>query len=199
MKPISVLLTAVQLSFVFNAQSQQLANPIDHALLNIYSQLYVYPQEKIYVQTDRPYYLTGERMFFRAFLLHASTLKPSTLSRYVYVELISPQDTAVLRTKIRIDESNLFYGSLLLPESLPEGHYRLRSYTRYMENTGEAYFSRVLFILPTRKQQWQMWIQIPHAHNSSLFMTAPIVLRNTYKYLTKHPFPISTFIPKVEI
>ncbi len=140
MKNSSILLMVILFSFVFNAQSQQLANPIDHALLNIYSQLYVYPQEKVYVQTDRPYYLTGERMFFRAFLLHASTLKPSTLSRYVYVELISPLDTAVLRTKIRIDESNLFYGSLLLPESLPEGHYRLRSYTRYMENMGEAYF-----------------------------------------------------------
>ena len=50
MKPISVLLTVVLLSFVSNAQSQQLANPIDHALLNIYSQLYVYPQEKVYVQ-----------------------------------------------------------------------------------------------------------------------------------------------------
>jgi len=184
MKPISVLLTVVLLSFVFNAQSQQLANPIDHALLNIYSQLYVYPQEKIYVQTDRPYYLTGERMFFRAFLLHASTLKPSTLSRYVYVELISPQDTAVLRTKIRIDESNLFYGSLLLPESLPEGHYRLRSYTRYMENTGEAYFfTRPVYIAdpkaavadvdsnPSRSQlisfqdsthSFKKYIQIPH-------------------------------------
>ncbi len=132
-----------------NIFSQQAANqdPIQKAVVNLYAQILVQPQEKIYVQTDKPYYMNGERMYFRSFLLHASTLKLADWSRYVYVELVSPVDTVVVRQQIRIEEDKMFYGALDIPETLPEGTYRLRSYTRYLENSGEEfYFSRPVFI-----------------------------------------------------
>lgn len=73
------------------------ADSINKALVNLYSQLLVYPQEKIYVQADRPYYLSGEKLFFRTFLLQASTLKRADWSRYIYAELVSPSDSVLLR------------------------------------------------------------------------------------------------------
>ena len=50
-----------------------------------HNQLAVFPQEKIYLHTDKPYYLSGERIWFRAHLANAATHIPEPVSRYVYV------------------------------------------------------------------------------------------------------------------
>ncbi|GHT39472.1 hypothetical protein FACS189437_02920 [Bacteroidia bacterium] len=113
---------------------------LDNVLNNIAQQLFIFPQEKIYLQTDKPYYINGEKIFFRAFLLDAFSNKQDTLSRYVYVELINPADSVVQRVKIRPDENRLFYGAILLPERLPQSDYNIRAYTHYMQNQGESSF-----------------------------------------------------------
>lgn len=145
MKQILSILVAL-FCITLSAQQKNL-NPIDEAVVNLYSQLLVYPQEKIYVQTDKPYYISGEKLFFRAFLLHASKLTQASMSRYVYVELLSPIDSVVSRSRVRLDADNLFYGHVGLPELLPEGTYRLRAYTRYMTSQDESFFySRPVYV-----------------------------------------------------
>ena len=81
---------------------------IDSSLARISKQLFAFPHEKIYLHTDKPYYITGEKIFFRAFLLDAYSHQPAE-SRYVYVELINPVDSVVKRLKIIQDEANMFY------------------------------------------------------------------------------------------
>ena len=105
-------------------------------------QLAVFPQEKIYVQTDKPYYIGGEDIWFRIHIVNAFLHQPSTNSHYVYGELISPVDTLISRVKIRPDSLGYFHGNFQLKEGLAEGDYQLRFYTRYMENIGEDYFFR---------------------------------------------------------
>ena len=112
---------------------------LDSALNNIVTQILLFPQEKIYLQTDKPYYISGEKIFFRVFLLDAFSHQPAEMSRYVYVELINPKDSVVIRQQIR-PENNMHYGALSLPGNLKQGNYRIRSYTRFMENIGEDYF-----------------------------------------------------------
>jgi len=119
----------------------------DGVVNNMAKQLLIFPQEKIYLQTDKPYYINGEKIFFRAFLLDAFSNQQDTISRYVYVELINPADSAVERVKIRRDENNLFYGAIPLPENLPQSDYRIRAYTQYMYNQGEnSFFSKQVLI-----------------------------------------------------
>jgi len=113
---------------------------VDSVVNNISKQLLVFPHEKIYLHTDKPYYITGEKIFFRAFLLDAFSDKQISPSRYVYVELINPADSVVQRLKIRSDENNLFYGAIPLSEELPQGDYKIRAYTQYMCNQGESSF-----------------------------------------------------------
>ena len=113
---------------------------LNSAINNIAKQLVLFPQEKIYLQTDKPYYITGEKIFFRAFLLDAFSNRQDTLSRYIYVELINPADSVAQRVKIRRDSTYLFYGAIPLPENLPQGNYKIRAYTRYMQNQGESSF-----------------------------------------------------------
>ena len=103
-------------------------------------QLDLFPQEKLYLHTDKPYYLSGERIWFRAYLADAESHVPFPLSRYVYAELINPMDSVVTRVKIRQDEEGAFHGYLPVPDDVPEGDYTLRAYTTFMQSTGENYF-----------------------------------------------------------
>jgi len=102
-------------------------------------QIDVYPQEKIHLHTDRNYYVPGEKIWFKAYIVDAATHQFPTLSQYVYVELISPADTLVSRVMIR-QTDDMFYGHLPIAEVIPEGNYTLRAYTRFMENMGDDYF-----------------------------------------------------------
>lgn len=112
---------------------------IDTAVLNFSRQLLQFPQEKIYLQTDKPYYLSGEKVWFRAHLTDARLHFPSGASRYIYVELLNPLDSLVKRLKVRSEEG-AYYGEISLSEDLPEGTYKIRAYTMYMRNLDEDYF-----------------------------------------------------------
>ena len=105
-----------------------------------FDQISFFPQEKIYVQTDRSRYLPGETIWFRVHLVDAVFLKQANASRYVYVELTNPTNQLVERVKLRPDSTGCFYGQILLEDELGEGGYVLRAYTQFMQNVGEDYF-----------------------------------------------------------
>ncbi len=98
-------------------------------------------QEKIYLHTDKEFYLTGENIWYKAYLLDATRHLPSDKSKFIYTELIDKADSIVLRQKLHQDSIG-FYGNMLLPKDLPSGKYQLRAYTIWMENTPEEFFFR---------------------------------------------------------
>lgn len=119
--------------------------PPDTVIRRLWTQTYLFPQEKLYLQTDKPTYVAGEKIWFRAFLVNALSNKPEQGSRYIYTELVNPFDLVVCRVKVRPDADSVFAGYLKLSQTLPEGRYILRAYTRYMENQGEeSFFRKVL-------------------------------------------------------
>ncbi|HBK31367.1 MAG TPA: hypothetical protein DDZ78_07070 [Porphyromonadaceae bacterium] len=124
------------------AIAQESTEEADSVSVRFMQQLYVFPQEKIYLQTDKSDYLSGEQIRFRAHLVNAADHKPVYISRYVYVEIINPADDVVKRVKIRPDSTGSYHGYLNLADDLPEGAYTLRAYTKYMRNQGEDYFFR---------------------------------------------------------
>ena len=107
------------------------------------------PQEKIYIQTDKPYYMAGDTVWFRAHLVDAATNIPSTSahypegrSRYVYVELHdNAADTLVERAMIKRDSLGVFANAFTLPRELSGGRYTLAAYTRYMMNFPKERFA----------------------------------------------------------
>jgi hypothetical protein len=140
MRQMNFFLILLVLSGFITTLTGQESAILNNAKTNIIKQLSIFPHEKIYLHTDKPYYITGEKIFFRAFLLDAFSNQQAVQSRYVYVELINPADSVVQRVKIRPDEDNLFYGAIPLPEDLPQGSYKMRAYTQYMRNQGESSF-----------------------------------------------------------
>ena len=57
------------------------AQQID-SMMNVYAE--GFPKEKIHVHFDRPYYNTGDTLFYKAYLLAVN--EPSFLSKNLYVE-----------------------------------------------------------------------------------------------------------------
>jgi len=135
-KSILTLLALIAFTAIAHAQESE-DNPIKKLFID---QLSVFPQEKIYVQTDKGGYYPGEIVWMRVHLVDAIFMKQANASRYVYVELINPAKHLVQRVKLRPDSTGCFYGQILLDEDIGEGDYLLRAYTRYMRNVGEDYF-----------------------------------------------------------
>jgi hypothetical protein len=162
----------------------------DFVVDNMEKQLSVFPQEKIYVQTDKPYYIAGEKIFFRIFLLNAATNQSVWYSRYVYVELINPVDTVVIRQQIRPEEG-LFYGALILPADLPQGNYRMRAYTRYMENMGEQFFyTQPVFIANANALKMKMETEFEFLNDKEVGVSLRFVDATTKKASNPDHIPL---------
>jgi len=131
-----MLFTLLAFGTILCAQESE-ENPVKNLFID---QLSLFPQEKIYVQTDRSSYFPGDTIWVRVHLVDAIFLRQANASRYVYVELINPAKNLVERVKIRPDSTGCFYGQIPLDEELGEGDYLIRAYTRYMQNIGEEYF-----------------------------------------------------------
>lgn len=98
-----------------------------------------YPTEKVYLHFDKPYYAVGDTIWFKAYIATGQD-QPSDLSKIVYVDLISDQDTLVKGMRLPVVNTSA-YGSITLePLVYKSGNYRIRAYTYWMLNTDEAYF-----------------------------------------------------------
>jgi hypothetical protein len=102
-------------------------------------QWYTTPQEKLYLQTDKPYYSAGEELWFKGYLVNATTLLPTSLSQFIYVELIDKTDSVFYRVKIKKDSLG-FSGYIKLKPEIPSGYYSLRAYSYWMQNVGSDFF-----------------------------------------------------------
>ena len=116
-------------------------------------QLSVFPQEKVYLHTDKPYYISGERIWFRAHVVDAASHTPAPSTYCVYADLFDPADSLVCRVRTGLEYSgndtgdsavyrvkNMFSGYIDIPEDVPEGDYTIRAYTGAMRNLDEDYF-----------------------------------------------------------
>ncbi len=99
--------------------------------------------EKIYVQTDKPYYYPGEPFWFKGYINYRAASMRDSLSGVVYVEIISPKKGITLSKVLKID-SGFFHGDFIFPDTLLPGTYYLRAYT----NLNRNFTSENLFLKP---------------------------------------------------
>ncbi len=98
-----------------------------------------YPQEKVHLHLDRPYYAVGDDIWFKAYVVDSRTNMPSTISNILYVELISEQNIVVRQAVLPMHEG-ISWGDFKLADGLAEGNYRIRAYTQWMRNAGPDFF-----------------------------------------------------------
>lgn len=115
---------------------------------------YKYPREKVYVHFDNTAYLTGDTIWYKAYVVRASSLKPTTLSKVLYVELLNADGQNVINQVLRIDSMGTAQGAIPLGDTVYPGYYEVRAYTREMVNWGKyACFSRVLPVFTDENPQ----------------------------------------------
>lgn len=134
---ILLLINCLLFSFLASAQ-------IDQALkiLDTYHEQHV--KEKIYLHLDKNDYSAGETMWFKLYCTTAPFNYLSNISKIANVELISPTNKVIKSIKIPIT-LGLSIGDLNLPDTLEEGSYRVRSFTRWMQNDSIAnFYERVI-------------------------------------------------------
>ncbi|RZL50981.1 MAG: TonB-dependent receptor [Pedobacter sp.] len=98
-----------------------------------------YPQEKIHLHLDKPYYAIGDDIWFNAYVVNTKTGEPTHISNVIYVELINERDSISKLLKLPM-KGGIAWGDFKLADTLIEGNYRIRAYTQWMRNAGSEFF-----------------------------------------------------------
>ncbi len=91
------------------------------------------PREEVFVHSDREDYMSGEEMWFNAFIIDRQTFKPSLYSSIVYFELLNSDNRPVVQKRF-LSEQGISQGQIHLPDTLRTGLYTIRTYTSWMKN-----------------------------------------------------------------
>ena len=109
--------------------------------------------EKAYVHTDKPFYTTGETIWLKGYLVNGITHKKTNKSNVLYVELINPSDSIVVKRKLYVDDNTFgVAGDIEISKEWESGKYQLRAYTRYMQNEDSKYFFRKLIKIEQQRE-----------------------------------------------
>lgn len=143
-----IILTAL-LGSAFTAKAQDPVFAGVRKKFEDYNKAFV--QEKIFVHTDKEFYLAGEIVWFKIYCLNAGTNKPMNASKVAYAEILDVQGKSVLQAKISLSKDG-GSGSFYIPLSVNSGNFVFRSYTTWMRNFGEEmFFEKKITIVNTLK------------------------------------------------
>jgi hypothetical protein len=142
MKRYSILSLVSVVVFLLAGTTAGYSQKID-SMINVYGEKF--PQEKIYIQFDRPAYNTGETIWFKAYLY--AGIGPSKVSKNFYAELVDLSGRVIQRKLLPIFESTAA-GSFDLPDTLKSSTYIFRAYTTWMLNFDSSFlYSKTIRIL----------------------------------------------------
>lgn len=99
----------------------------------------ILPQEKVFLHLDKPYYVAGDTLWFKAYLQDAATHKIDSASRVLYVDLLNVETNKLIR-HLSVAVLGIGTGNIPLSDTLIQGNYTLRAYTNYMRNFSEEFF-----------------------------------------------------------
>ncbi|MFD0748955.1 carboxypeptidase-like regulatory domain-containing protein [Mucilaginibacter calamicampi] len=103
------------------------------------------PVEKIHIQMDRPWYLTGDTAWMKLYVVDAYN-RPSTDSKICFVELIDGKKNIVKNLRLPLN-AGISWGEIALSDSLfKNGTYMLRAYTNNTQSNGNSFFYKTVVI-----------------------------------------------------
>lgn len=91
------------------------------------------PEDRVYVQCDKPFYSPGETIWFSVFIRDARTFKASGKSDIVYVELINPKGS-VEKVLTLVAKKGVAKGDVDLTDEIAGGIYSLKAYSNWQKN-----------------------------------------------------------------
>ena len=102
------------------------------------------PKEKFEIILSQESAFTNEIIWFKIYCV--SSLFPDDISSIAFIELVSSENTAIIRKKVLLKHGE-GKGEFEIPHNLPTGLYYILSYTNWMKNFGETTFCRKELII----------------------------------------------------
>lgn len=136
-------------------------------------------REKLFLHTDREFYVAGELMWFRVYYTEAVTHQPLSLSKIAYVEVLDDKNRAVLQTMVSL-QPGADNGSFYLPASLSTGYYTVRAYTSWMKNfETTGFFTKRITVVNTLKNPQETPPDTATGINAGFFPEGGHLVANT--------------------
>ena len=111
-----------------------------------YGNTTIYSDEKVFVHTDRAFYIAGEDVFFKIYIINADSHKLSEISKIAYLILRNSASVPVAKIRFKVD-GGIAFGSFFLSDTLSSGLYQLTAFTNWMRNSGEeTFFKKEIFV-----------------------------------------------------
>jgi hypothetical protein len=103
-----------------------------------------YPQEKVFLQSDKSWYIAGEDIWMKAWCV--TNEGPSFLSRILYIDLSDANGKVVQKKMYFLDSLGSTAADINLPSNLKSGNYSINAYTLWMLNFPSLVFSKTVFV-----------------------------------------------------
>lgn len=118
---------------------------IQQALLKHMQTWYTtYPQEKVFLQTNKEQYAIGEAVWMKLWCVFQQ--KPSFLSRIVYVDIADDKGVVVDRKMFRLDSLATAKGQIDASPKWKTGNYTISAYTLWMRNFPEYIYRKNIVV-----------------------------------------------------
>lgn len=102
--------------------------------------------EKVYLHIDRELYAPGDNIWFKSYLVSGINNRLIPGYKNIYVQMISDSGV-VVANKLLLSRDGIAYGDFQLSETISDGNYTIRAFTKYLENFGiESYFHKRIVI-----------------------------------------------------
>jgi TonB-dependent SusC/RagA subfamily outer membrane receptor len=95
--------------------------------------------EKVYLHFDKPYYASGETIWFNAYIVNLGSLNLTDQSGVLYVDFISPAGDVLMHKRLMVSKG-ICEGNIDIPKDMGSGNYVVRAYTNWMKNYDTALF-----------------------------------------------------------
>jgi len=145
LKHLLIVLLLTLLPFLSYSQNF-VSNPLSEIIGNIDKKNDEYPQQKVYLHTDKDEYVAGETLWLKAYIVNATTHLQDTISNNLNVELVNIKGDPVSVKLLSVDEG-ISHAEIQLPDSLSGGNYKIRAYTDWMMNfDSDLFFKKEMYV-----------------------------------------------------
>ncbi|WP_316829997.1 hypothetical protein [Pedobacter aquatilis] len=98
-----------------------------------------FPREKLHIHLDKAIYAPQDTLWFKAYLVDASSLQASKVSGLIYFEMFDASGNNIQRICLPTAVGLTWGGFALKSDNYKAGTYTLRAYTNWMLNFGSEY------------------------------------------------------------
>jgi len=121
------------------SQAQSNSTTLNRLSEALHQQATSKPVEKVYLQLDKNFFVTGETIWIKAYVFTGGLHQLSDWSKIVNVALVDDQGKTKKLIKLPV-VNGASWGDIALPDSLKGGKYTIKAYTKWMQNDKADYF-----------------------------------------------------------